>query len=76
MLDVGCGTGILSLFAAKAGAKRVIGVDYSNIANIAKQIVKINNFSDVITIIKGKIEEIELPPDIDKVDIIVSEWMG
>ena len=28
----------------------------------------------VITLIKGKIEEAELP--VDKVDIIISEWMG
>ena len=49
VLDVGCGTGILSLFAARAGAKRVIAVDASPIAGKAEQIVKANNLEDVIT---------------------------
>ena len=74
VLDVGCGTGILSMFAAQAGAKKVIGVDCSGIAEYAKQVVRTNGFGDKVEIIRGKIEEIELP--VDKVDVIVSEWMG
>ena len=40
VLDVGCGTGILSMFAAKAGAKHVIGIDQSDIIYQAMDIVK------------------------------------
>jgi protein arginine N-methyltransferase 1 len=76
VLDVGCGTGILSMFAAKAGAKMVIGVDMSGIVEQAKQIIANNGLSDKITIIRGKVEEITLPEGVDKVDIIISEWMG
>eukprot|EP00124_Ichthyophonus_hoferi_P001644 Ihof_evm5s91 gene=Ihof_evmTU5s91 len=74
VLDVGCGTGILSMFAARAGAKKVIAVECSGIADVAQKIVDANNFSDVITLVKGKLEDITLP--VDKVDIIISEWMG
>ena len=41
VLDVGCGTGILSMFAAKAGAAKVIGVDMSSIVEYARNIVKV-----------------------------------
>ena len=76
VLDVGCGTGILSLFAAKAGARRVIGVEKTDFALLARQVVLDNNFQEVVTILYGKVEEVELPHDVDKVDVIVSEWMG
>jgi protein arginine N-methyltransferase 1 len=76
VLDVGCGTGILCMFAAQSGARRVIGVDMSSIIEQAGAIVNANGFSDTITLVRGKVEEIELPHGIQKVDIIISEWMG
>ncbi|EJT52753.1 protein arginine n-methyltransferase [Trichosporon asahii var. asahii CBS 2479] len=74
VLDVGCGTGILSMFAAKAGAKQVIGIDMSNILDTAQKIIDANGFTDKITLLKGKLEDVELP--VKQVDIIISEWMG
>ncbi|GFF56868.1 probable protein arginine N-methyltransferase [Aspergillus udagawae] len=74
VLDVGCGTGILSMFAAKAGAKHVIGVDMSSIIEKAREIVAVNGLSDRITLLQGKMEEVQLP--FPTVDIIISEWMG
>ncbi|KAL2089070.1 hypothetical protein ACEWY4_015969 [Coilia grayii] len=74
VLDVGCGTGILSMFAARSGAKKVIGVDQSEIIYQAMDIVRSNNLQETITLIKGRIEEVTLP--VEKVDIIISEWMG
>ncbi|NXC06098.1 ANM3 methyltransferase, partial [Orthonyx spaldingii] len=74
VLDVGCGTGILSMFAAKAGAKKVIGVDQSEIIYQAMDIIRLNKLENIITLVKGRIEEVDLP--VEKVDIIISEWMG
>lgn len=76
VLDVGCGTGILSMFAAQAGARHVYAIDCSSIINQAKKIIERNGFANIITTIRGKVEEIELPDNVQYVDIIVSEWMG
>lgn len=54
VLDVGCGTGILSMFAAKAGAKQVIGIDCAGIARQAKQIVRDNGLADGMFLITTK----------------------
>ena len=61
-------------FAVKAGAKHVIGVDMSTIIYKAREIVEANHMSDKITLLQGKMEDVELP--FPKVDIIISEWMG
>ena len=40
VLDIGCGSGILSIFAAQSGARRVIGIDKSSIVYHAMDIVR------------------------------------
>jgi protein arginine N-methyltransferase 3 len=78
VLDVGCGTGILSLFCARAGAKKVFAVDNSGIAVRAKDIIAKNGYGDRIEVIQGRIEDFNTQRLIgkEKVDIIISEWMG
>ena len=46
----------------------------SNIIDQAQKIIEANGFKDSITLVKGKLEEAELP--IKQFDIIISEWMG
>mmetsp|Transcript_2558 Transcript_2558/g.5343 ORF Transcript_2558/g.5343 Transcript_2558/m.5343 type:complete len:365 (+) Transcript_2558:26-1120(+) len=74
VLDVGCGTGILSCFAAMAGAKKVYALENSKIVGMAKDIVKKNKLTDVIEVVKCKAEEWEGGQE--PVDVIISEWMG
>jgi len=73
VLDVGAGSGILSFFAQQSGAKRVYAVEASSIAMHANKLVAANKVDDVIKVVSGKIEEIEIP---EKVDMIISEPMG
>ena len=74
VLDVGCGSGILSMFCAREGqAKHVYAVEASSLADHLPKVFQENNFEDKITVLKGRIEAVTLP---EKVDIIISEWMG
>lgn len=62
------------MFCAKAGAKQVIAVDKSDIIDKARENIFNNGLSDIISCLKGAIEDVTLP--VQQVDIIVSEWMG
>jgi len=66
------------MFAARAGARLVIGVDMSAIAEQAKEIVQANKLDKVVKIVRGKVEEVDLSAFVkrNQVDIIISEWMG
>jgi histone-arginine methyltransferase CARM1 len=74
VVDVGAGSGILSLFAAQAGAKHVYAVEASDMAHYARKLIAGNQpYGQRITVIHGKVEEVELP---EKADILISEPMG
>jgi len=73
VLDVGAGSGVLSIWAAMAGARKVYAVEATSMAQHARRLVQQNGFQDVIVVLEGYMEKQELP---EKVDIILSEWMG
>ena len=52
------GTGILAIFAAQAGAKKVYAVEASNMAPHARKLIEANHFGDRIEIVSGKIQDI------------------
>eukprot|EP00803_Ostreobium_quekettii_P005732 evm.model.scf_27.21 EVM.evm.TU.scf_27.21 scf_27:168542-174913(-) len=74
VLDVGAGSGILSLFAAQAGARKVYAVEASDMAKMARLLAEQNpGYGDSIEVVQGRIEEIQVA---EKVDVLVSEPIG
>uniref|UniRef100_A0A3Q3GWA0 Protein arginine N-methyltransferase 2 n=1 Tax=Kryptolebias marmoratus TaxID=37003 RepID=A0A3Q3GWA0_KRYMA len=73
VMDLGCGTGIISLFCAQLAQPSVYAVEASSMAEYTRQLVKQNGCEEVVTVLQGRAEELELP---EQVDVLVSEWMG
>lgn len=69
IMDIGCGTGILAIIAAKLGAKQITAFDIDEMAvRITKENCELNHVSEAITASKGVLKE--LPPM--KFDIVVA----
>jgi len=75
VIDVGSGSGILALFAARAGAKRVHAIEASGMAPVIESLAKANGLDHIIKVHRCRAEEFNLP-DGERADLIVSEWMG
>jgi protein arginine N-methyltransferase 1 len=72
VLDFGCGTGVLSIFAERAGAGCVYALDRSSMLSAAKTIFAENGCTRIVPVY-GEGDQVELP---SQVDLIISEWMG
>jgi SAM-dependent methyltransferase len=73
VLDVGAGTGLLSMFAARAGARTVYAVERTRMAELARNIIAENGLADRIQVYQQDMADVTLP---EPVDIIVSEFLG
>ena len=69
ILDIGCGTGILGIAAAKLGARQVVGVDLDPVAvKVAEDNVQLNKVSDKMVLRHGNLLEVVTEPG----DVIVA----
>lgn len=73
VLDVGTGTGIWAVAAAKVGAKHVYAVEASGIGESAREIFRANGVGDKITLIEGWSAQINLP---ELADVMIDEIIG
>lgn len=73
VLDIGCGTGILSLFAVLAGARTVYAIEREPIIHVAESIARVNGVTDHITFIEASSTDVELP---ERADVLISETIG
>lgn len=77
VMDVGAGSGILSFFAAQAGAKEVVAVEAAaGIVGCMKELIKGNGYANVVRVVEGMVEKIADEDIGGPVDAIVSEPMG
>lgn len=73
VLDLGAGTGVHGLMAARLGARRVYLVEPEDIISVADEIAHANGLDRIVRCIQGRIEDVELP---EPVDVIVSVLTG
>lgn len=73
VMDLGCGTGILSFLACKAGASRVYAIEQGAVIELAKELSLKNGFGDSIVFIQGHSKKVSLP---EKADVILTETIS
>lgn len=73
VVDLGCGTGILSLLACRAGAARVYAIDFADTVQIAREIAAKNGCADRITFFQSDSRRVELP---ERARVLVSDLRG
>lgn len=73
VLDIGCGSGILSFFACQSGASKVYAIDRGGMAGVAQYLARHLGFDDRIVVLRDESTNVELP---ERADVLISETLG
>ncbi len=73
VVDIGTGSGVLAVAAARAGARHVYAIEASDIAGVAERVFALNGVADRVTLVPGWSRQVELP---EPADLLVSEIIG
>ena len=73
VVDIGTGTGVLAIGAARAGAARVYAIESTAIADVAEDVFATSGVGDRITLVRGWSSEVVLP---ERADVLISETIG
>jgi type I protein arginine methyltransferase len=74
VVEIGTGTGVLAMAAARAGASRVYAIEAtSSMGQVARSNFEQNGLGDTITLIPGWSTQVELP---ERADLLISEIIG
>ncbi len=73
VVDIGCGSGVLSFMACEAGAAKVYAIEGGPIIEVARELAVDNGFADRIEFLAGWSLEVGLP---ERADVLISETIG
>ncbi len=78
VLDIGTGSGLLSLMAARAGAQSILACEVSEvIAKVAREVVAANGYDKKITVVNKKSTQLQVGEDLPvRANVLVSEILG
>jgi type I protein arginine methyltransferase len=69
VLDIGTGSGILAVWAAQAGARKVYAIEYTDMAQHARNVVAANHVSHIVTVLQCAVEDLVLPVEQDSLEM-------
>ncbi|MCP4499759.1 MAG: hypothetical protein GY822_07335 [Deltaproteobacteria bacterium] len=73
VIDLGAGTGLLSIWAVQAGAQKVYAIEKTDSIHLAKEIARTNGCADKIVFLNENSVDVELP---ERANVLLSETLG